>query len=127
MIASGTLSRTARLASALGEAGIDAFFAWHPITMKYLAGFGESGHERFLTLAINADGEMAMICPALSENQVRRAGIADVRSWNDSQDPLLLFRDLADQWGLKSGILAVDDDMSARQLLQMQGVLPAAL
>ena len=109
------------------DAGIDAFFAWHPITMQYLAGFGESAHERFLAFAINANGQVEMICPALSENQVRRAGITNIHSWSDNQDPLALFSDLAARWNLKSAILAVDDDMSARQLLQMQSVLPAAL
>lgn len=95
--------------------------------MQYLAGFGESAHERFLVFAIKASGETAMICPALSENQVRRAGVTNIRSWQDSEDPLALFQDLADQWNLRSSILAVDDEMSSRQLLQMQSVLPAAL
>ncbi|MEA2552249.1 MAG: hypothetical protein QOJ65_425 [Fimbriimonadaceae bacterium] len=109
------------------EAGLDAFFASSAISMRYLASFGEDGHERFLSLAVNSDGRMAMICPALSEQQARRAGIQDVRSWPDGQDPLVLFQALADEWNLRSGILAVDDEMKARQLLQMQGVLPAAL
>jgi Xaa-Pro aminopeptidase len=127
MAAIGSFSRVSRLASTLRDTGVDAFFAWSPITMKYLAGFGESAHERFLVFAIRADGETEMICPALSENQVRRSGIENIHSWTDNQDPLALFADLAQRWNLKSGILAVDDDMSARQLLQMQSVLPAAL
>jgi Xaa-Pro dipeptidase len=126
-MAVGSSTRISRLAAALQESGVDAFFAWSPITMKYLAGFGESGHERFLTFAIKADGETAMICPALSEQQVRRAGVTNIRSWQDSEDPLALFQDLIDEWNLRSSILAVDDDMSARQLLQMQTALPAAL
>jgi Xaa-Pro dipeptidase len=120
-------SRISRLASALQEASIDAFFAWSTTTMGYLAGFGESAHERFLVFAINAEGDTCMICPALSEQQVRRAGITNIHTWSDNQNPLVLFQELADRWELRSAILAVDDEMSARQLLQMQGVLPAAL
>jgi Xaa-Pro aminopeptidase len=68
-----------------------------------------------------------MICPALSESQARRAGVADVRSWRDGEDPLVHFSQLADDWDLRSGILAVDDEMPAQMLLKMQSVLPAAL
>jgi Xaa-Pro dipeptidase len=121
------MSRLSRLAAALQEAGLDAFFASTPITMKYLANFGESGHERFMAFALNAQGENCIICPALSEQQVKKSGIKDIRPWKDGEDPLALFQQLADQWNLRSGIVAVDDEMAARQLLQMQGVLPAAL
>lgn len=119
--------RIQRLTGAMSEAGIDAFFAADKVSMRYLAGFPEDGHERFLTLAINGDRRVCMICPALSEQQARRAGIQDVRTWNDGEDPLALFQELAKEWGLRSGILAVDDMMHARQLLDMQSVLPAAL
>src|SRR5438874_9929443 len=120
-------SRLSRLASALVDAGIDAFFASTPITMKYLANFGESGHERFMALGINAQGESFIICPALSEQQVKKAGIKDIHPWKDGEDPLELFQELADQWNLRSSIIAIDDEMAARQILQMQSVLPAAL
>jgi len=126
MVATGS-SRISRLANALQDAGIDAFFAWSPITMQYLAGYGESAHERFLAFGIRANGDVCVICPALSANQLKRAGVQNLRTWTDNDDPLALFKSLADEWNLKSGILAVDDDMSARQLLQMQSVLPAAL
>ena len=127
MATATSTNRISRLADALQDAGIDAFFAWSPITMKYLAGYGESAHERFLGFGIRADGEVCVICPALSENQLRRASVQNLRTWTDNDDPLALFQQLANEWNLKSGILAVDDDMSARQLLQMQAVLPAAL
>jgi Xaa-Pro aminopeptidase len=120
-------ARAARLASALTEAGIDAFFANYPVTMSYLSGFGEDAHERFLTIAFSAHGHVAAIVPSLSESQVRRAGLQDVRSWPDGEDPIKLFRHLAEEWDLKSAILAVDDTLPAHMLLRMQETLPAAL
>jgi Xaa-Pro aminopeptidase len=119
--------RIARLAATLAEEGVDAFFASDPITMGYLHDFHEGGHERFLTLGISASGQCELICPALSANQAERVGVRNIRSWRDGEDPLALFQDLADRWSLKTGILAVDDDMPARMLLQMQDALPAAL
>lgn len=111
----------------ISDAGVDAYFARTPVAMGYLHGFPEDGHERFLTLAVRANGDVCMICPALSANQAQRAGIKDVRSWRDGEQPLSLFAGLAQDWGLKSGVLAVDNDLPAHMLLGMQEVLPAAL
>jgi Xaa-Pro aminopeptidase len=119
-------NRIDRLTSELQTAGVDAFFAWSPVTMTYLHDFGEGGGERFLTLAFRDDGEVRMICPALSATQVSRAGIGDVRAWKDGEDPVLHFKELADEWNLSSGTLAVDDELPAQMLLRMQEALPRA-
>jgi len=119
--------RIQKLAAELVANGIDAFFAHSPVTMGYLHGIHEHAGERFLTLAIKATGELAMIAPALSETQARRSGVTDVRTWKDGEDPLHLLKNLSQEWNLRSAILAVDDDMPARMLLQMQDALPAAL
>jgi Xaa-Pro dipeptidase len=127
MIASDGVSRSGRLAQGVEQSGADAFFAWHPVSMGYLHGFRENAHERFMSLAIRASGEIVLIAPALSATQASRAGIRDVRSWGDGEDPMLLFAQLAQEWNLRSGILLVDDEMPSHMLLRMQETLPAAL
>jgi len=119
--------RIAHLAQVLEENGIDCFVAQDPISMGYLHGYHEHAGERFMALSIKCSGEIRMICPALSQSQVKRAGIEDVRPWKDGENPLALFEELAADWNLKSAIIAVDSNMPARMLLQMQSVLPAAL
>lgn len=119
--------RIRRLGEVLDQAGVDAFFAQTSISMGYLHGYFEGALERFLTLAISRKGDVRLICPALSANQARRVGINDIRSWADGEDPLIHLNELADEWDLRSGILAVDDEMPAQMLLKMQAVLPAAL
>lgn len=119
-------SRIASLAGQMREQGIGAFLASSPITMGYLHGFFEAGGERLLLLAVNADGRTRMICPGLTETQARRCGIADVRPWRDGEDPLRLVRELADDWGLDPGRIAVDDDLAAARLLELQHLLPQA-
>ena len=109
------------------DCGVDCFLAQAPVTMGYLHGFHESGHERFMTLAVSAHAEVRLICPALSESQAKRAGIQDVRGWKDGENPLALFEQLASDWCLRSAIIAVDDEMPAQMLLKMQSALPAAL
>jgi len=95
--------------------------------MRYLHGFAEHGHERFMTLAVKATSEIVLICPSLSKSQAERAGIGDVRSWSDGEDPIALFQELAQAWNLRSAIVAVDDELPAHLLLKMQEALPAAL
>lgn len=121
------MARLNQLAKQLQENGVDAFFAWDAVTLGYLHDFNEGAAERFSTMAINAEGKTAMICPALSVNQAVRAGISNIRSWRDGEDPLALFKQLSEEWNLKSAIVAVDPEMPARMLLGMQSVLPAAL
>ncbi len=120
-------NQASKLAAALADSAFDAFFATAPATMGYLHGLHESGGERFLTLAVHSSGEVRLLAPALTETQARRAGIKDVRTWRDGEDPLALLEQLATDWNLRSGILAVDDEMPAQMLLKMQATLPAAL
>ncbi len=119
--------RIAALSENLKANGIDCFLAHDPVTMGYLHGFHEGAGERFLTMAIGMSGEVRMICPALSESQARRAGLQNVVSWKDGEDPGALFEQLAKEWNLETGIIAVDATMPARLLLQLQAILPAAL
>jgi len=126
-MSSSTPDRVQRLAQVLQAEGIDCFIAQDSISMGYLHGYQEHAGERFMAMCIHSDGNLRMICPALSQSQVLRAGIVDTRPWKDGEDPLALFAQLADEWGLKSAIIAVDSNMPARMLLQMQSVLPAAL
>lgn len=121
------LGRRHRMSEALREHGADAFLAWSEVSLRYLTGFGESAHERFLALALGPGGEMRLICPALSATQAARAGITDLRTWSDGEDPLAHFAELAQDWNLRSSILAVDSELPAHMLLKMQEVLPAAL
>lgn len=121
------MSRVQKLANYLNDSGYDAFLAQTPISMGYLSGFFEDGHERFLTLAIHKSGQVRLICPALSQIQAKRIGIEDIRAWRDGEDPLEHFLTLAEDWNLRSGVIAVDDHMPAKMLLEAQGALPAAL
>ncbi|HEY3782986.1 MAG TPA: Xaa-Pro peptidase family protein [Fimbriimonadaceae bacterium] len=127
MVVSDAAERVQRLSHELREHGADAFFVSHPVSMQYLHGFAEDGYERFLTMGIRSSGEVVLICPALSATQAKRCGVNDIRTFNDSQDPLELFRKLAEEWKLRSGIVLVDSFMPAFMTLTMQEILPAAL
>ena len=120
------MSRTERIAERLAAEGADALFAWSPNVVGYLANLWEHPHRRFATFAVNADGRSCAIVPALGRTSAEEAGIADIRVWTDDEDPLALFADLAEEWGLRTGIVAVEEDLPSRMLLAMQERLPAA-
>ena len=122
-----TEQRRTALVHALQHHGVDAFFGWSTTTFEFLRDLHEHPGHRFIVLGFNDQGKETMICGALSESQAKRAGIPDVRCWKDGEDPKRLFHDLALEWNLRSAVIAVDEDMPALILLQLQAVLPAAL
>lgn len=119
--------RLSRLAQILTSEGFDAYLACTSISMGYLAGLFEDGHERLLLMAIRSNGEMRLICPALTANQAKRIGIEDIRPWADGEDPATHLLELAADWNLKAGRMAVDNEMRADVLLTLQDTWPAAL
>lgn len=120
-------ARREKLAALLQAGGYDAAFLQTPVSLGYFLDFAEDAHERFMTCGINTQGEYHLICPALSENQARRAGVENLSSWRDGEDPLELFKELADKWNLRRKIALVDDHLPAKMLLEMQEAIPAAL
>src|SRR5688500_3605538 len=120
-------ARVNRLQQILGEAGVDAYFACTPVSMGYLTGFFEDPHERLTLIAFRPNGTPAMIAPSLSETHAKHTEIGDLRVWKDGDEPTEVFAGLAEDWGLKTAVIGVDDEMPASFLLAMQASLPAAL
>jgi len=120
--------RIQKLQNALGEQGIDAYFASTPTTMGYLAGFHEGGGERMMLLGIAPGREAEMLVPALSHTQATDStGLSHITTWSDGEDPGVPFQAWAERWGLRTGVMAVDDEMIGTYLLRMQEALPAGL
>lgn len=120
--------RVKKLQQALRDLGYDAFFASTPITMEYLVGHREGGGERMMLLGIAPDHEPAILIPALALVQAKATtGIQDITTWMDGEDPGVKFAAWAERWGLRTGVIAVDDEMTSFFLLRMQQALPAAL
>ncbi|MDI9635707.1 Xaa-Pro peptidase family protein [Kamptonema cortianum] len=123
-VSSASPSRIRQFATVLQKQGVSAFFAHHPVTMKYLTGFHEGAGERFLVFAFNSDGRNRLICPALTVNQASRAGVEDIRGIADGEAFAPHVQALVKDFGI-SGQVAVDDEMPAAQLLSLQKLLPA--
>ncbi|MGE0431214.1 MAG: M24 family metallopeptidase [Planctomycetota bacterium] len=119
-------ARVERLRKLLRDQSTGCFIAATPVSMGYLADYFEDGHERLLVMLFRADGDPAMICPALSETGAKATGITDIRPWADGEDSSEVFRELAANWNLGDARIAVDGEMPARHLLALQAALPGA-
>ncbi len=121
--------RVERCQALIRQAMWDCYLACSPVSMGYLADFFEGGGERMLLMALSPkEGvPVAMIAPALSRTQAEKTEIRDIRVWRDGENPVDVFLTLARDWGLKAGIIGVDDEMPASWLLALQQALPAAL
>jgi len=119
--------RLQRFQQLLADSALDCYIAGTPISMGYLADFHEGGGERMLVMLIRPEGEPAMIVPSLSRTHAEKTGVAQIRDWKDGEDPGALFESLALEWGLRTAVIGVDDEIPASILLRMQTALPAAL
>jgi len=108
-------ARVARCRQRLRDLGADALVCFPSNNLRYLTGFAEDPGERHLFLFVPADADPVFLVPELYGTQIRdTAGIADVRTWADGDDPLAATQAVVDDLGLAEGRLLVDDTMWAR-------------
>lgn len=120
--------RIGRVQELLRENGAAAAVFAPTDQMRYLTGWAESGHERFLALLVPAEGDPTFVVPAMNAPQAKRnaAGIRDVIGWADeigwSKPVQRLFR----RWRVNRGGLFVDDELDSVHLLALQAIAPRA-
>jgi Xaa-Pro aminopeptidase len=119
--------RIARLQEILRQEGIVlALFSWTD-QMRYLTGYAENGHKRFLSLFVPAQGEPALVVPAMNAQQARQnpAGITRVLGWDDTESWHECGRKLLAEYGVKAGsVVVVDDELYSVHLMGLQSLAP---
>lgn len=104
------MSRQARIAQALSDAGFDAFLATSDAGIFYTSGFATHAYERLTAVLVTAGGGLSLIVPALDEEAAReQLPDVEMRTWIDGDDPLALVIDELRGRGLASGSVAVED------------------
>lgn len=100
--------------------------------MRYLTGWREGGHERFVGLFIPQEGAPAFVVPSMNASQARKtpAGIKDVFGWEDSEGWTRTVKELIAGWsmeaqagGVRPGTnMLVDDELLSVHLLKLQSL-----
>jgi Xaa-Pro aminopeptidase len=119
--------RIVRLQEALRAQGAALAILAGTDQMRYLTGWREGGHERFVGLFVPANGEPAFVVPAMNAPQALRtpAGIARVLGWDDADGWHASAQLLLTQWRLGSeGRVLVDDELHSVHLLGLQSLAP---
>ncbi len=95
--------------------------------MRYLTGWREGGHERFVGLFVLAEGPAAFVVPKMNAPQAREtpAGIAHVLGWEDHAGWHGEAESLLSHWNIGAGnVVLVDDELLSVHLLGLQSLRP---
>ncbi len=95
--------------------------------MRYLSGYMENGHKRFLALLVPWSEEPVFVVPKMNAIEAARnpAQISRVYGWEDASGWQDTVRTLFQEWDIRPGqAVLVDDELYAVHLLGLQSVAP---
>lgn len=110
----GRAEREARIAKAqrlMREQGVSALLIEPGSSLIYFTGVHWSRSERLTCALIPADGEIGVVTPFFEEPSVRESlGVpAEVRTWQEHEDPLALVAGWLRDRKLGSGVVAIEE------------------
>ena len=103
-------ARIAKAQRLMREQGVDALYLDTSTNLRYFTGIVLGLTERLHGAIIPAEGEIAYLSPTFEEPKTRtllRFG-ADIRCWEEHEDPTALVIDTVRSKGLDSGTIALD-------------------
>ncbi|MGH3772318.1 MAG: M24 family metallopeptidase [Pseudonocardiaceae bacterium] len=121
-------SRLLRARDATRAAGLDALLVTPGPDLRYLLGVAGESHERLTCLVLPADGDPALVVPALERpgldgTPVLELGL-EIADWTDGADPYALVARLVGTSGSPPVRVAVGDAMPAAHVLALRDALP---
>ena len=103
-------ARVAKAQGLMREQGVDALYLDTSTNLRYFTGVDLKLTERLHGALIPAHGEIAYLSPAFEEPKTReylRFG-ADIRVWEEHEDPTALVIDTVRSMGCEAGVIAID-------------------
>ncbi|MEO7195762.1 MAG: Xaa-Pro peptidase family protein [Pseudonocardiaceae bacterium] len=121
-------SRLRRARDATQAAGVDALLVTPGPDLRYLLGITGESHERLTCLVLPAEGDPALVVPALERpgldgTPVLELGL-EIADWPDGADPYALVAALLGRSGSLPAGVAVADAMPAAHVLALRAALP---
>jgi Xaa-Pro aminopeptidase len=124
-------SRLTRARDATRVVGLDALLVTPSPDLRYLLGVGGESHERLTCLVLPADGDPALVVPALERQRLDDTPVLtlglEIVEWPDGDDPYALVADLLRRSRSSPVRVAVGDAMPAAHVLPLQAALPACV
>ena len=120
-------SRTRHLQDRLETHETDAVVCTASPNLYYLTGFWEAQMERHLLCFVAESGDPVIVAPDLYGTQLEEeTWIDDIRTYDDTADPLALIDDVTTDLDIADGHLLLDPTMWARFTQDLRSVLPGA-
>jgi Xaa-Pro dipeptidase len=108
--------RQERARQLMVENGLDAIVLMEGTSLRYYTGIRWWGGERLFALLLPAKGKPFYVCPAFEEGRAREqmanapdGADADVRLWEEDQNPCQLFAEGLKERGLASGKIGMEE------------------
>jgi Xaa-Pro dipeptidase len=108
--------RQERARKLIGESGLDAILLMEGTSLRYFTGMRWWGGERTFALVLPAKGAAFYVCPAFEEGRAREqignssdAGQADVRTWQEDENPYRLIAQGLKDRGIWSGKIGIEE------------------
>jgi Xaa-Pro aminopeptidase len=121
-------ARLTRARDATYAAGLDALLLTPGPDLRYLLGIAGESHERLTCLVVPADGDPALVVPALERPGLDGTPVVDlgleVAEWADGEDPYALVATLLHKSRSAATRTAVGDAMPAAHVLGLRAALP---
>lgn len=113
---------------AMADQGVDALFIGASTDLRWLIGYNAHAMERLTLLVVTGDGRPQLVVPGLEAPSAEAAGAtahADLRPWQETENPIDLVGAIVAQAGLSAdATIAVQDHLHSAFLLRLQGRLP---
>jgi Xaa-Pro aminopeptidase len=121
-------TRLTRARNATQVAGLDALLLTPGPDLRYLLGIAGESHERLTCLAVPADGDPALVVPALERPGLNGTPVLElgleIAEWIDGDDPYALVAAVLHRSGSTAARAAVGDAMPAAHVLGLRAALP---
>jgi Xaa-Pro dipeptidase len=116
--------RRARAQEELGRRGLDLLVTTPGTNFQYLAGGNPGRSERLIALLLPKSGDPVIVAPGFEVERVRRTTtIADVRGWEEQDDPFALAARVATQMA-RSGRVALEPSTEYGTSLRFAEAMP---
>jgi Xaa-Pro aminopeptidase len=121
-------ARLTRARDATHAAGLDTLLLTPGPDLRYLLGIAGESHERLTCLVLPADGDPALVVPALERPGLEGTPVLDlgveIAEWTDGDDPYALVAAVLHRSASTAARAAVGDAMPAAHVLGLRAALP---
>jgi Xaa-Pro dipeptidase len=118
--------RIERLQQELKTQKLDLLVVEPSTNFQYFAGYNPGRSERLIMLMVPVDGAPALVCPSFEVERIKRNSvIADVRGWEEQEDPWRVVRGAGNQLkpAHRQGTAAIEPSTSYQSYLHLSSAL----